>query len=265
MPVRRITSFFTAYLRYGIINRKNYGFMAQIKKISDIKSRTSRKDTNSLIEDAYRRIKQLIYDQQLVPGQRLVYDDLARTLNMSRTPIINALNRLEQQGLVVSESFRGFYVRKMDLQEVWDAFGLREAIETYAVEVAISKAGKEDFKVLEEKLKEHENYRPTHYDKKKLFLDAAFHIHIAEMTGNRVLKWHLRMNMEHVYLRAKLDDYDINRMAKAPEEHRLLLKQMKDRNVLGSIETIRSHVRTARSYVIACLSNKENGTEQYSL
>jgi len=239
--------------------------MAQAKKKTPAAPRALRKDTISLIEEAYRRIKQLIYNQQLVPGQRLVYDDLARTLKMSRTPIINALNRLEQQGLVVSESFRGFYVKPMDLQEVWDAFGLREAIETYAVELAISKASKDDYKILEEKLIEHESYQPSYYDRKKLFLDAAFHLQITEMTGNRILKWHLRMNMEHVYLRAKLDDYDTARMAKAPSEHRMLLKQMRDKNILGSVETMKNHIRSARSYVIACLSKIEGGTEDYAL
>lgn len=239
--------------------------MAQTKIKQLSSSRTPRKDSISMIEDAYRRIKQLIYNQQLVPGQRLVYDDLAKTLNMSRTPIINALNRLEQQGLVVSESFRGFYVRPMDLQEVWDAFGLREAIETYAVEMAISKAGNEDFQKLEEKLIEHESYNPPYYDRKKLFLDAAFHLQIAEMTGNRVLKYHLRMNFEHVNLRAKLDNYDTERMNKAPIEHRALLKQMKNRDVLGSVETIKNHIRTARSYVIACLSKIEGDAEEYAL
>jgi len=239
--------------------------MAQAKRKSPTSPRASRKDTLSLIEEAYRGIKQLIYNQQLVPGQRLVYDDLARILNMSRTPVINALNRLEQQGLVVSESFRGFYVKPMDLQEVWDAFGLREAIETYAVGLAIAKASSDDFKILEEKLHEHENYQPSYYDRKKLFLDAAFHLQIAEMTGNRVLKYHLRMNFEHVYLRAKLDDYDVERMAKAPTEHRELIKQMRNRNVLGGVETMKNHIQTARSYVIACLSKMEGQTDNYSL
>ena len=148
---------------------------------------------------------------------------------------------------------------------MWDAFGLREAIETYAVAEAISKANPDDFKALEDKLFQHERYQPRYYDRKKLFLDAAFHLQITEVTGNRVLKWHLRMNFEHVYLRAKLDNYDTERMHKSPVEHRKLLKQMKDKNVMGSVETIRNHIRTARSYVIDCLSNHENGTEQYAL
>lgn len=239
--------------------------MAQTKKKQPSSPRTSRKDSKAMIEEAFRGIKDLIYNQQLVPGQRLVYDDLARKLNMSRTPIISALIRLEQQGLVVSEHLRGFYVKPMDLNEVWDAFGLREAIETYAVQIAIAKADKDDFKKLEEKLIEHENYKPRYYDRKKLFLDAAFHLQIAQMTGNRILKWHLRMNFEHVYLRAKLDKYDTERMEKAPMEHRALLKKMKNRDILGSVETIKNHIQTARSYVIACLSKMEGKAGDYDL
>ena len=219
--------------------------------------RSSEKSGNSLMEDAYYRIKHLIFNQTLVPGQRLVYDDLARMLNMSRTPIINALNRLEQQGLVVSESYRGFYVRPMDFQEAWDAFGLREAIETYAVEQAIQKAGAEDMKKLEEKLYEHENYKPSYYDRKKIFLDATFHLQIAEMAKNQILKWHLKINLEHVYLRAKLDNYDIRRMENVANEHHLLIKKMKNKDILGSVETMRHHIISSRDHVIACLSDNE--------
>lgn len=234
---------------------------AKIKNLSS--SRNNGKDSVSMIEEAFRKIKQLIYNRQLVPGQRLVYDDLAKMLNMSRTPIINALNRLEQQGMVVSESYRGFYVKPMDLEEVWDAFGLREAIESYAVEIAISKADENDFKKIEEKIIEHKNYKPPYYDRKKLFLDASFHLQIAETTGNRVLKKQLRWNFEHVYLRAKLNDYNPERMKDAQLEHHALLKQMRNRDVLGSIATIRNHIQTARNYVIACLSKSEGELENY--
>lgn len=217
--------------------------------------RKPKERSKTRIEDAYRQIKQLIFDQKLIPGQKLIYDDLAAMLNMSRTPVINALNRLEQQGLVVSESHRGFYVRPMDLQEAWDAFGVREAIEIYAVEQAIIKADESDFKKLEKRLAECDAYN-QHYDRKKIFLDAAFHIQIADMTRNKLLKWHLKVNMEHIYLRAKLDNYDIERMEAASQEHHLLLRKMKNKDVKGSVEIIRRHIEAARSAVIACLSEE---------
>ena len=119
--------------------------------------------------------------------------------------------------------------------------------------------------ILDDKLREHESYQPIYYDRNKMFLAATFHLQIAEMTGNRVLKWHLKMNMEHVYLRARLDDYNTERMVKAPVEHRMLLKQMRDKNVLGSVETIRNHIRSARSYVLDCLSKNGSAAEEYAL
>jgi len=223
------------------------------------------KGPKSLIEEAYRNIKNLIFQQKLIPGQRLVYDDLARMLKMSRTPIINALNRLEQQGLVVSESFRGFYVRPMDIQEAWDSFGLREALETYAVKQAIAHAEPDDFSKLEETLVAHESYTPNYYDRKKILMDAQFHLQIAEMARNRILKWHLKTNLEHVYLRANLEKYDARRMSITPDEHRRLLKRMRMKNTIESVEIIRLHIQKARDHVIACLSDSELKDEEYRL
>ena len=79
---------------------------------------------------------------------RLVNKDLGEMLNMSRTPIINALNRLVQDGIVGFESFRGFYVKPIDIEEVWDAFGVREALEVYAVEQAIKRGDADDMAIL---------------------------------------------------------------------------------------------------------------------
>ncbi len=218
----------------------------------------------TLIEEAYRKIKQMIFEQKLVPGQRLVNKDLGDMLNMSRTPIINALNRLVQDGFVGFESFRGFYVRPIDLQEVWDAFGVREALEVYAVEQAIKLADFNDLKLLEEKLREHAHYVPHYYTRKKFFLDSLFHLELAAMSKNGVLKFLLKRNFEHIYLRARLDNYAPQRMAAAADEHQRLVERMKKKDIIGSIEIIRNHVQKARDHVIRCLSDQEGDEIQAS-
>jgi len=210
------------------------------------------------IEEAYRKIKQMLFEQKLVPGQRLVNKDLGDMLNMSRTPIINALNRLVQDGFVAFESFRGFYVRPIDLQEVWDAFGVREALEVYAVEQAIKLSDDGDMQVLETKLREHADYQPHYYTRKKFILDSEFHLQIAAMTKNKVLKWLLKRNFEHIYLRARLENYDIQRMSSAVGEHQKLLGGMKKKDIIGSIEIIRNHVQKARDHVIRSLADQES-------
>jgi DNA-binding GntR family transcriptional regulator len=212
------------------------------------------KETKTLIEAAYSRIKQMIFQQELIPRQRLIYRDLSNILNMSRTPIINALNRLEQEGFVVSESFRGFYVKPIDIQEAWDLFGIREALEVYAIDQAIYHAEPGDIEILTEKLRNHEQYMPDRYDKKKAVLDAGFHLQIAAMSSNRVLVDMLKINLEHIYLRYVWDAIDTRRMPFAVQEHYKLVEKIKQKDVLGGIETMRLHVRKAREVIIAGIS-----------
>lgn len=214
---------------------------------------------NTRAEDAYKRVKRMIFVQKFAPGQRLVYEDLAELLHMSRTPIINALNRLEQEGFVASESFCGFYVRPIDPQEVWDAFGVREALEVYAVEQAIKLGDEEGFSQLEEKLREHESYTPHYYTRKKFLLDSQFHLQIAKMAKNPVLRYLLRRNFEHIFLRARLDSYDQGRMPISAQEHHRLLERMKKKDILGSVEILRNHIHKAREHVLRCLSEEEIG------
>jgi len=221
------------------------------------KSSMDNRETKTLIEEAYQKIKQMIFQDKLIPGQRLIYKDLCDLLNMSRTPIINALNQLEQEGFVISESFRGFYVKPIDLQESWDLFGVREALETYTVEQAIQRADARDIEILEEKLRNHEQYMRSYYNRKKFLLDAEFHLQIAAMAKNQLLEKLLKVNLEYVSLRFKFDNTDPNRMSPAVKEHHELLERMKKKDVLGSIEIIRTHVQRARNHIIGSLSKEE--------
>lgn len=223
------------------------------------------KETFTYSDEAFRRIKQLILNQEVIPGQRLIYDDLAKRLEMSRTPIINALNRLEQLGLVVSESNRGYTVKPMDTAEAWETFDFREAIEVYAVEQAIFKSNGADMDALEEKLVAYERYQPNYYDRKKIFLDAGFHLQIAQMTRNSVMKWHLKLDLQHIYLRANLNNYSLDREKAATTEHRQLFRKMKDKDVIGAKALMKQHIRRDKEYTIACLAEEKLNGEGIDL
>ena len=212
-------------------------------------------DNKSSIQRAYLQIKQLMFEQRLVPGQKLLYRELSRMFNMSKTPIINALNRLEQEGFVASETFYGYHVKPIDAQEIMDACEVREALEQKAIKLAIALAKDEQMSVLEEKLYAHEQYMPNKYDKHKFLLDAEFHLQIATMSGNEVLKYLIRRNLEHIILRVRLDDYDPQRMASSAKEHHELVDGMKRKDILGSMEIIRTHIERARDHVLKCLSS----------
>ncbi len=223
----------------------------------EIKRMVLKKETQTYTDEAFRSIKRLILNQEVVPGQRLIYDDLAKRLKMSRTPVINALNRLEQLGLVASESNRGYIVKPMGTAEAWETFGSREAIETWAIKQVIMQSNGSDLGPLEDKLVAYERYQPNYYDRKKIFLDAGFHLQIAQMTRNSVLKWHLKLDLQHIYLRSNLNNYSLDREKAATSEHRQLFQKIKDKDVLGAVDLMKHHIRRDKEYTIACLAEEK--------
>ena len=88
----------------------------------------------------------------------------------------------------------------------------------------------------------------------------SIHIQIAVMARNRVLKLLLKRNFEHIYLRARLENYDPQRMITSVEEHLRLIEKMKKKDVIGSIEAMRNHIQSARDHVLRCLS--EDGSDE---
>jgi DNA-binding GntR family transcriptional regulator len=210
-----------------------------------------------LTEEAYRKVKAMIFDQKLAPGQKLTYGKLSKTFKMSPTPVINALHRLENEGMVVSAPFKGFYVKKIGLQEAWDLFGVREALESYAVEQAISVATPEDIAFLEEKMEQHASYRPRAYDRKRFMLDAEFHIQLASMSRNQVLAQQLSTIFEHFYTRFKFDELPLERLDRSVEEHRAIIEKIKRKDTNGSRDTMRIHVQNARNHIIQAVSDEQ--------
>lgn len=97
---------------------------------------------------AYDLIRAAIVENRYAPGQRLIEQRVAEEFGLSRTPVREALRRLEAEGLVVSERNRGASVRPMSPTEVVDLYGLRIRLESYAAELAAERATPEDLAAL---------------------------------------------------------------------------------------------------------------------
>lgn len=86
----------------------------------------------NLDHKVYKRLKSMILEQKLVPGAKIYQDRLAHQLGISRTPLVNALKKLEQERLITNIPRRGFYVRQFSKQEMIHIFELREVLEGLA-------------------------------------------------------------------------------------------------------------------------------------
>jgi DNA-binding GntR family transcriptional regulator len=218
----------------------------------------------TLTDEAYSKIKQMMFQHKIMPSQKLIYKDLAELLSMSQTPIINALNRLEEQGFLVSTAFRGFYVKPIDIDELMEQFAIREALESHIVEQVIKKASDKDLKNLKEKMRLHAEYKPDHYDNKKLVVDADVHIQMATINGNNAMTKILAMAFEHIILRYPPESRNPLRLITAIEEHQKLFKLISSRNVPENVEFIKSHIRNGRDFLVKSMSEeKQRDTIEY--
>lgn len=86
----------------------------------------------------------------LEPGQRLVENDIAEQMGMSRAPVREALCQLETEGLVVSEPHRGTFVAELSDVDLWEIYTLRAAIESLAVSIVTEKASAETLMQLQQ-------------------------------------------------------------------------------------------------------------------
>lgn len=91
----------------------------------------------SLVELAVRRLRGEILSGRLLPGERLVEEQLTRRFGISRAPLREALRLLGQQGLVEHLPRRGVRVTELSARDIDELFGLRDALERYAVQTAL--------------------------------------------------------------------------------------------------------------------------------
>jgi len=125
--------------------------MAKSKTTPDASSaKRLGQSAHSRSEQAYRYVRQAILSGELAPGTRLREIELAGLLGLSRTPVREALGRLESEGLVVNESGRGLVVTELDQSMISELYVMREVLEGTAARLAARHASDVEISALRE-------------------------------------------------------------------------------------------------------------------
>lgn len=153
-------------------------------------SNWSEENLISIRERAYLHLKNLILEGELKAGDRLVERELAEKLKISRTPIREALFRLESQGFVKTVPRKGVIVADINDQEIIDVFTILSSLEALAAKLAIQKLDDEttgkfeaSIKMVEERLQEgyYGDYSDLHGKLNHLLYSSAKNSKLYEM------------------------------------------------------------------------------------
>jgi len=194
----------------------------------------------NLDDKIYTRLKRMIAERELEPGQRILQEKLAREMGVSRTPLVNALKRLAQERLVEWVSRRGIYVKRFSLGEMAQVFEVREGLETVAARLAAAKVDPHEVDELLRMFRGFSGKLTPALIRRYIERDRHFHWRLVELAGNP----HLTAAMESVHMMIAAYQLGLPRTpAETIPEHCAILEALRKRDPDASEAAMRVHIR----------------------
>jgi DNA-binding GntR family transcriptional regulator len=213
-----------------------------------------------LPQRAYHIIRLAIRDLILPPGQTILEREMAEVLQMSRTPVREALVRLETEGVVRIIPRRGFIVEPIEREDLKQIYEMVETLDGLAVTLATAKMGEEEIHQLESLIEQQEKALEQENLKKWAILDDQFHNLIIKYAENKRLNAVIDIHSDQLY-RARL--FTINKrpvLNRSIIEHKAIISCMKTKEGDAARLVMQSHRNRARNEILAAL-DKMNDLE----
>ena len=198
---------------------------------------------------AYRAIKNYILEGNPDENTRLTEESLSKQLGISKSPIREALTRLESERLIQIEPRRGAFLRKFSLQEIGDLYEVREALEVYAVGRA--KLTPELIAALRQSVERSRQHLEVNDKPRYIEEDVNFHAALAEATGNALLE-EILANIQHQVWLFRRKTYDLSR-SKAIVSHAAIVEALAQADQDKAQQLMRQHISEVRQKLLSHL------------
>ncbi|MBB6673042.1 GntR family transcriptional regulator [Cohnella nanjingensis] len=204
---------------------------------------------NMLTTDrVYKELKNAIFKRTLAPGQKLDIFELAEQFNVSRTPVKEAFNRLQLEGLIVIKPRKGTYVAEIDIDRIMEVFDARLLFETRSAKIGAAQGTQEDFRALRQLIHEMDKfYEAKPFDSMNYNeLDIQFHIQIVKMGRNQViLELYKGLNAHRVTERAFFDRAS-EKVESSHYQHLEIVEAFEKRDEALAVSLVANHIEKGK-------------------
>jgi len=212
------------------------------------------------------RLRALILTGEYGPEERLVEEQLADRLGVSRTPIRQALTTLEAEGLVEMEPNKGAAVCSFSVDDVWDIYDMRAVLEGHAARRASERIAAEDLARLSGSVEEMEGLAGRYADHEEeirvlVALNQAFHGTIIDASRNRRLQRLIGRTIEIPLMFKAFFWYGEKERMVSNHYHRQILGALEDGDGERAEIIMREHVYEGRDFVIQALETDQKGAK----
>ena len=177
-----------------------------------------------LREMVYEELKTQILTGKIIPGTRLMEIELAENMGVSRTPIREAIRKLEKEGLVIIEPRKGAYASQISTEDMVAILEVRQNMEGLAAHFAAARINSDELENLRDVFEKYNQAVKDGSTKDMIKYDTRFHRIIVEASHNKILVQMIEQ-LQELVLRFRYVYYDdFKRAEKMPKEHGEILE-----------------------------------------
>lgn len=207
--------------------------------------------TDSNVNRVYSTLRRMAADFELKPDERINETALSLKLGASRTPLREALNRLVAEGFLTFQSGKGFFCRSLSPGLVMDLYEARVAVEAETARLAARNASPAGLEALASHVEGGAaEYSGSEDAARLLVMDEAFHLEIAELSGNKELRRMVENLNDRVrFIRLMFMKRMVARgtpEAARLSAHRAIAAAIASRDETAASETMRAHIERRR-------------------
>ncbi|MEM7343400.1 MAG: GntR family transcriptional regulator [Chloroflexota bacterium] len=202
-------------------------------------------------DEVYKLLHTRILNHEYPPGYRFDLSRLETQLGISRTPLKEALHRLEAEGLIEIRPRRGTYVISLDAEEVAESFDVRRMLECAAAEVAVRNASDQQIQALRTHISQmsqllvSDEYQVVISE--YIELDRQFHRSLIDLAGNKRLTQIWKQLDTHVQIARVRQKFILSDSKKNTEaEHEMILQALEQRDAPALNQALAEHINLSK-------------------
>jgi DNA-binding GntR family transcriptional regulator len=214
-------------------------------------------ERRSLGQHVFDNLKQAIIKGNISPGEWLVESHIAQMLGISRTPVREAIHKLERERLIERQPRGGFTVLGLNRDDIIETFGIRSVLEGYAARLATAKHHPTELKVLEEKVDEFQECLTKKQMDSLPTINTEFHEMLYGLSKSPRLIHIINGLRDQIYRFRELILKDHIKARTSNEDHIQMLKYMRKRDAEGVERLVREHILRGQEMVLSDFSKKD--------
>ncbi len=211
----------------------------------------------SLSESVYDILKQSIVNGDISPKDRLVEERIAKYIGTSRTPVREALKRLEQEDLIEKADYGGYRVKRFSQKEIKEVFEIRSILESYAAVLATRRVKQEALTVLENIIKRSEKALSFKDVEKFITLNTEFHDSLYKASESNRLYKMINELRDHFYRYRRIILLIDGMPEVSLKDHKMMLDAMKNKDEERVNILVKEHILRGMKTVLRHMNKIE--------